>query len=105
MFKINSQTSLHEWGVPPNRFPTHIRNEETTEHEERRVVLKNCYSPRITDAELSRGKPEDGASKERLQLRLEGYNLSPLVLEKCNFNFGFPFAQNPEHFKVGTPFN
>jgi hypothetical protein len=90
--------------MPLNRFPTHIRNEVTTENEERKVVLKNCYSPRITDAELSRGKPDDGASKERLQLMLKGSNLSPLVLEKCNFNFGFPFAQNPEHFKVGTPF-
>jgi hypothetical protein len=77
--------------------PNHFWNPETSE---RIVALKDFYSPRITDAELYRGKPEDGGSKEKLQIRLKGSNLSCLVLEKCNFNFGFPFAKNPGNFKV-----
>ena len=105
------EVSLSSWGTPAGMFPSVIFNEHfDSEHSMqvqdpilRKVSEKKCYTPEIQDAELIKVFCEEKG--ERLQLRLTGPNLFHVVLDKCDFHFGFPFAKNPEKFQVRNDVN
>jgi hypothetical protein len=71
-----------------------------TEFSEPRVV-KQCkrFEPEVKGAELIRVKSDDG-KPDQLRLQLKGHNLFQIVLEKCNFNFGFPFSKTQDRCQV-----
>jgi hypothetical protein len=63
------------------------------------VKEEKRFQPLIQDAELIRVTSEDG-KPDRLRLQLTGQNLLQIVLEKSNFNLGFPFPKSQDKCQV-----
>ena len=102
---VHYERSLSEWGTGAGNFPT-VRYEEKFIDPDysvpvpikRTVKVKQSYVPVIHEAELIKVSTEEKG--EKLRLRLTGQDLYHVVLGKCDFNFGFPFGQNPDKCQV-----
>lgn len=72
-------------------------DEETVQQIPRRIEFMDIFHPHIKTAELVQVE-KHAPKKNYLQLRLTGYHLLEVIIEKCIFFFGCPFARNPDSY-------
>ncbi|XP_065648208.1 uncharacterized protein LOC101241641 isoform X3 [Hydra vulgaris] len=95
----NYEETLKIWGTLSNPFPVGIQCGigPDSYFEQRIIKLINPYLPKIDEAQLTKLFSE---KNNLLRLRLTGINLDCIVIEKCNFNLGFPFGNNVDKVRM-----
>ena len=80
-------------------YPFHIevyRETEKITPIDRVIRFKDPFKPLIYSVELTQAKGE----KSFLKLSFKGKNLFGVVLDRCQFDFDFPFANKKENVKI-----
>lgn len=97
----NYEEIIDKWAGCSGKFPKTIPypvmafEHSTVEYIPRRIEIVDTFKPEIISAELVRVHAH---GKDYLRLRLTGRHLFEFIIEKCVFNFGYPFATNPAMF-------
>ncbi|XP_059083625.1 uncharacterized protein LOC131880910 [Tigriopus californicus] len=92
---------IGHWSRYSRKFPTSkphpvmALDHASIDYVPRRIELVDTFKPHIQTAELVR---VNAHGKDYLRLRLTGRHLFEFIIEKCTFNFGYPFATNPDKF-------
>ncbi len=95
----NYEEFVAVWGECAGEFEEGYSNtvlvagEAVVDYALRRVEVEERYTPEISSAELVRVQSRH---KDILRLRVTGCNLFDIVLEQCQFNFGFPFGRSKD---------
>nr|XP_047128037.1 uncharacterized protein LOC101241641 isoform X3 [Hydra vulgaris] len=95
----NYEETLKIWGIPSSPFSVVLQCGigQDSFFEGRTIKLINPYLPKIDEALLTKLFSE---KNNLLRLRLTGINLDCIVIEKCNFNLGFPFGNNVDKIRM-----
>ncbi|TRY76885.1 hypothetical protein TCAL_14728 [Tigriopus californicus] len=95
----NYEYIIGRWAKRVKNYPTtkpSTYKSASTDGISRQIQFLNTFQPQVESGELVR---VNAHGKDYLRLRLKGRHLFEFVIDKCAFNFGYPFATNPETCK------